>query len=180
MPTRGCVLRLCITTGVRSAGVATRVANPTVCACARANSAVATPAAFCARCALLSADWTTRCKRWSYNSLIRTWSSCALVRPPLACELPAVEHPTLQSFLLVPGEIARTFCHPPKDEVQFAVCVALRIFRHHLLVASKFHLSLLPLNLVCLGELGTFLEETLTARVVGLFWISIFLLLHAL
>ena len=102
-----------------------------------------------------------------------------LAPAPLAFAHRAVEHPNPQSFSVV-GEIIRAFDRALRADAAIAVYIALHTPQHQLLLASKSHLSLLPVHLVCFRELGTFLEGTLAALVVGPFWISIFLLLHAL
>ena len=98
-----------------------------------------------------------------------------LVPRPLAFALPAVEHPTLQSFLLVPGEIARTSYSPTRVDRQVAVCVSPSTDRHRLLVASRFRLSLLPLHNVCFGESVTSIVATLPATVAEPSWVWAFL-----
>ena len=87
---------------------------------------------------------------------------------PPAFALLSFEHPTLQSFIVVPGVAAPTFYQPPQGDRRVVVCVAHRNLQHRLLVVLRFHLSLLPLRIVGFGELWTILGEIAPAPVVGL------------
>ena len=97
---------------------------------------------------------------------------------PIAFAFPTIEHPIPQSFLRAPGEDVRSFDPLLRNDVQVAFRVALRTTRDRSLLASTFHLSLFPLHLACLGELGTILVGI--APVVGPSLVWILLLLHAL
>ena len=82
-----------------------------------------------------------------------------LIPHPLAFAFPTIEHPNPDSFVLAPGEDIRTFNPLLRDEVQFAVCVALRRTRDRSLLGSTSHLSFFPLHPFCFKELGTILWE---------------------
>ena len=145
-----------------------------------ANSAVATRAAFCASYAscrpLAQLDVSV-----GFRSLAVGLGPLSELTPPAPVfALPAVEHPTLQSFVLFAGEIASTSNRPPQGGGRIAVYVVLRSLPRRLLVVPRFHLSLLPLHRVSFWELGTILEGTEPALVVGASMVWAFLLMHAL
>ena len=83
-----------------------------------------------------------------------------LFPPLLAFALPGLEHPLAHSLVI--GEIARTLRefhggnYPPRDGARFPFYDALRIVPHQVVVSSKFHLSLIPLHVLCLDVLWRF------------------------
>ena len=90
---------------------------------------------------------------------------------PFAFAFPTIEQPIPQSFLRAPVDPLL------RNDVQVDFRVALRSTRDRSLLASTSNLSLLPLPLVRLRDLGRILVEI--APVVGPSLMEIFLLLHA-
>ena len=86
-------------------------------------------------------------------------SRSELAPRPLALKRPAIEHPTFQSLLPVPGWNVHTSCRLPQGDRRVDVFVVIRNLQHGLLVPSKLNFSVVPLHLVCSEDLGQSLRE---------------------